>query len=166
MDYKVMNRLIEKYFEGTTSLEEERQLRAYFDGPDVDERLLQYQPVFQYFAEQQRIALDKDFEDKLLAQLSEAPSQKFRLRSLNTWVVRIAAAIVLALGVWWLVPENTQTTTQASSIDWSQHEPETPEEAMKILRTALLKTSKELNQGASVAAGEVTKISEVGKFFK
>ena len=166
MVYKEMNQLIEKYFEGNTSLEEEQTLKSYFNGTDVDERLAEYQPIFQYFTSQQQVTLDDQFDEKLMAMIDENTGRRSILRPLNNWVVRIAAAIVLTLGVWWLIPTEPVTPAQASTIDWTQYEPETPEEALKILRTALARTSKELNEGASVAAGEVTKISEIGKFVK
>lgn len=166
MDYKTINNLIGKYFEGETSLEEEKVLRTYFNGPNVEDSLLPYQSVFQFWEEQQAIQLEENFDAELLRLLEIQPTRKNILRPLNTWVIRIAAAIVLALGVWWLVPDQVTPPIETAGIDWSKYEPETPEEAMKVLRTALLKTSNELQQGASVAAGEVTKISKLGKYIK
>lgn len=165
MDYKEIRPLIEKYFEGTTSLREEKVLRSYFNGPNVAENLAKYQPIFQYWEDQQKIELDATFDDKLLAILEANDAPKAIIRPLNTWLLRIAAVVVLALGVWWLMPENTPPANSAG-IDWSKYEPETPEEALKVLQTALAKTSTKLNKGASVAAGEVTKISKIGKYIK
>jgi tRNA G46 methylase TrmB len=42
--------LLEKYFEGLTSLEEEQALREYFQGEKIDPELKIYQPLFQFFA--------------------------------------------------------------------------------------------------------------------
>lgn len=167
MAYKEINQLIEKYFEGETTLQEEQSLKNYFNSADVDERLVEYQPMFQFFTNQQQLILDKQFETELMDMIANGQNRRSILRPLNSWVIRIAAAVVLALGVWWLVPtDQTKPVAQETTIDWSKYEPETPEEAIKILRTALVRTSKELNKGASVAAGEVTKISEIGKFIK
>lgn len=41
-----IEKLLEKYFEGTTSCEEERLLRQFFSGPDVPSRLESYRPLF------------------------------------------------------------------------------------------------------------------------
>ena len=41
--------LIEKYFEGLTSLDEEQQLRDYFRQENVPQELEMYKPLFQYF---------------------------------------------------------------------------------------------------------------------
>lgn len=40
--------LLEKYFEGTTSGQEEQILRTYFTGSEVSEDLAVYQPIFSY----------------------------------------------------------------------------------------------------------------------
>jgi hypothetical protein len=45
-----IEQLINKYFEGLTSLEEERRLREYFQGEEVAEEWKTYQPLFQYFS--------------------------------------------------------------------------------------------------------------------
>jgi len=41
--------LLEKYFEGNTSLREEQNLRDYFSSNSVDSELIGYAPLFQYF---------------------------------------------------------------------------------------------------------------------
>jgi len=44
-----MKMLLEKYFEGDTSLWEEQELRDYFSSKTVDKELVAYAPLFQYF---------------------------------------------------------------------------------------------------------------------
>lgn len=41
--------LLNKYFEGETSLQEEKQLHAYFNSENVDASLREYVPLFVYF---------------------------------------------------------------------------------------------------------------------
>ncbi|WP_321480749.1 hypothetical protein [uncultured Bacteroides sp.] len=41
--------LISKYFEGATSIEEERKLRRYFAKNHIPEDLQKYKPIFAYF---------------------------------------------------------------------------------------------------------------------
>jgi len=41
--------LLDKYFEGDTSLWEEQRLRDYFSSKTVDKELVEYAPLFQYF---------------------------------------------------------------------------------------------------------------------
>ncbi|MDR1763119.1 MAG: hypothetical protein LBR64_04095 [Dysgonamonadaceae bacterium] len=49
-----INLLLDKYFEGQTSLKEEKILRDYFRKDDIPAELLKYKPVFQYFTEEIR----------------------------------------------------------------------------------------------------------------
>ncbi len=41
--------LLNKYFEGETSAQEERMLRSFFSKADVPEELAVYKPLFAYF---------------------------------------------------------------------------------------------------------------------
>jgi hypothetical protein len=38
--------LVEKYFQGETSIAEEKELRTYFSSSDVAQHLEQYRPIF------------------------------------------------------------------------------------------------------------------------
>ncbi len=44
--------LLNKYFEGETSSEEEQQLRTYFSSGEVPEHLIVYKPLFAYIEEE------------------------------------------------------------------------------------------------------------------
>ena len=48
-EYKEIENLIERFFEGQTSNEEERELYAFFSSENIPEHLLPYRPVFAYF---------------------------------------------------------------------------------------------------------------------
>ena len=49
MNKSEVKMLLEKYFEGETSLQEERHLRDYFSSQTVDKEFSEYAPLFQYF---------------------------------------------------------------------------------------------------------------------
>ena len=46
MDYKYIEQLLERYWEGETTLQEESILRTFFSQPEVPENLRKYQPLF------------------------------------------------------------------------------------------------------------------------
>jgi len=50
MEFNKMEALLEKYFEGETSIAEENELKGYFSSSDVAPHLEQYRPLFGYFA--------------------------------------------------------------------------------------------------------------------
>jgi len=164
MDHRQIERLLDKYFEGTSSLEEEKQLRDLFRRPsEVPRGLEPYAPLFRHFDAEQELELSDAFDERLLASL-DAPSPGRRPR---LWPVlaRVAAVLLLAFGVWWIYPTEPPAPQQAA-INWEQYEPATPEEAYRVVRLALLRTSSELNEGARTAAKEIDKLNEVGRFFK
>ena len=81
--------LIDRYFEGQTSCEEERELRSFFTQENVPESLQVYRPLF--------VCLDQ--EAKAFRQES-APVKKpsFRRRFIYT-TGGIAAGILLVIGI-------------------------------------------------------------------
>ena len=70
MDYRSIAKLVDKYFLGETTLEEEALLKAYFSGEDIHESLLPYQSVFQFFSKEKESAaggdagFERTFEDQ------------------------------------------------------------------------------------------------------
>lgn len=163
MNYKEINQLLEKYFEGETSLQEETQLREYFNRAEVHESLRSYQPLFRFFQMERNQKLDAIFEEQLLHKLQETEQPRLKVRQLNVWVARVAAIALLAISAWWgyqqMNPAKAAPVAQA--IDWSKYEPETPEEAYKVLKASLKKASTELNQGAATAAQEMSKMRKM-----
>lgn len=87
--------LLNKYFEGETSCDEERQLQQFFTQGMVPEHLEMYRPLFAFFKEekQQQSATEATPEQK-------APKRKtpFRRRILYS-LSGIAAGLVLLLGI-------------------------------------------------------------------
>lgn len=50
-----IEKLLNKYFEGTSSLDEERALRQYFSGTQISPAHEPYKPLFTAFAEEKRV---------------------------------------------------------------------------------------------------------------
>ncbi len=164
MDYKHIEELLEKYFEGQSSLEEEADLHDFFQRPQVPARLRRYQSLFRYFEDAAQAGPSAGFEERLWAELAaREPARRRRLWPLLTR----AAAIILAIAAaWWLFIDTPAPAAEPQAIDWSKYEPATAEEAYRITRLALLRTSTELNRGAGMAAKEVDKVRNLGKYFK
>lgn len=165
MDRKDIEILLQHYFEGLTTLREEAQLREYFNREAVDSDLAPYQDLFRHFETSRQEELSPEFDQRLMRQLTEAEPERPRIRRLWPVLARVAAMLLLALGIWWFYPQPAPATQQAG-IDWSKYEPETPEEAYRLTRMALMRTSGEINEGASKAAREMDKFREVTRFFK
>lgn len=123
MDYKYIEQLLERYFDGVTSLEEEQILRAFFAQQDVPESLSSYKEMFADMAAvKAEEVLGEDFDSKILAALGEDQSHKHvkariitmqrRLRPL--YKAAACVAVVLALGQAAQMPYNEDAERQES----------------------------------------------------
>lgn len=67
MDYKYIDQLLERYWKGETSLNEEEILRSFFSQEDVPAAMKQYQPIFAYeHDEAGKNVLGNDFDQKMM----------------------------------------------------------------------------------------------------
>ena len=167
MDYKNIKQTLDRYFEGETSLQEEAELRRYFNEAEIDPKLKVYQPLFQFFAQEQEQMPGQNFEENLLRKINLEEKPQAGIRRFIPMLSRVAAAVTLVLGMWWAYTQYaTPEPPKQQAIDWSQFEPETPQEALQITRAALQTASSKLNNGTVKAMMEFNKIDKVGKIFK
>ena len=100
MDYRYIEQLLERYWEGETTLQEESILRTFFSQPDIPEHLRKFQPLF--ICEQQKEEpLGEDFDARILEQIGEAPVAKtisLKDRLMPLFKAAAIVAIVLTLG--------------------------------------------------------------------
>ena len=100
MDYKYIEQLMERYWEGETTLQEESILRTFFSQPDIPENLRKFQPLF--FCElQKEEPLGEDFDARIFEQIGEAPVAKvvsLKNRLMPLFKAAAIVAIILTLG--------------------------------------------------------------------
>ena len=60
-----INELLDKYFEGQTSLEEEEALREYFSGKNIAAKHLEYAPIFGFFIKEREKIYSKNKKNRL-----------------------------------------------------------------------------------------------------
>ena len=102
MDSKQIEQLLERYWACETTVEEERQLRHFFNSEDVPVHLLRYKDLFVYQEFGKEDHLGEDFDERLLKQV-EVPVVKAKSVSIFTRLAPImravaAIALLLALG--------------------------------------------------------------------
>ena len=101
MDYKYLEQLIDRYFQGDTSVEEEQILRNFFAQPQVPDHLRQWQPLFKAEQTLASAHLDESFDQRLLALTKEYRVQAkvvplhTRLRPLFRAAAFIAFAVII-----------------------------------------------------------------------
>jgi len=97
MDYKYIDQLVERYWLGETTLEEEQILRTFFSQKDVPAELERYRALFIYEQSQPKNdVLGSDFDERVLAAIGREPVVKARVVTISQRFAPLfkAAAIV------------------------------------------------------------------------
>ena len=128
-----IEKLIEKYENGETSLKEEQVLKNYFTSDTVAPHLEMYKPLFTYFLANQQEQFTKDVPLKTK-------------KAFNYKWISVAAVAVLMLGFYFNKPNDVGTIDD-------------PEIAFNEVSKSLAMISSHLNKGTST----VSYLNEVNK---
>ncbi|MFV5699847.1 hypothetical protein ACM55H_15915 [Flavobacterium sp. ZT3R17] len=137
MELNKIEILLEKYFQGETSIAEENELRNYFSSPDVAQHLEQYKPMFGYFS------LPKEQMLKQETPLLSIP--KFRDGDKKRYIawLSIAASVVVLLGIGTYMFYNYDTVNKKEDLGTYDD----PEVALRETQKALALLSNHVNVG-------------------
>ena len=127
MELNRIETLLEKYFQGETSVKEEKELKKYFSSSDVAQHLEHYTPLFVYFAE----AKEQKSSHKLPLQTKKR----------NVMWLSIAASVVVLIGI------STFTYFHSPTEKEDLGTYENPEAAFEATQKALSMLSKNVNVG-------------------
>lgn len=133
MELNKIEILVEKYFQGETSIVEENELRTYFSSLDVAQHLEQYKPMFGY------LSLAK--KQKLRQEIALYPKSRDKKRNV-AWL-SIAASVVVLLGIGTYVFYNYDTASEKQDLGTYDD----PEVALRQTQKALALLSKHVNVG-------------------
>ncbi len=126
MELRQIEILLEKYFEGETTIQEERELKAYFSSSEVASHLESYKPMFTNFQKQKEIQFTKTL-----------PLQPRKQNNVK-WI-GVAASLVALFST--LLYFNSQSDSEDLGTFSS------PEEAFVETQKALNMVSAEVNKG-------------------
>ena len=130
MELQKIEQLIEKYFQGETSLTEEKELKQYFTGKNVAQHLQPYQSVFEYFTSAQN------------EQFTKPVVLNRKKQNLRMWF-SVAATVVVMLGIATFMYTNNKGATEFIGCA----EQDNPELVMQETQKALNLVSKHINTG-------------------
>ena len=139
MDYKYIDQLLERYWSGETTLEEEQILRSFFSQPDVPAEMAKYRSLFLYEqTEPKTDVLGDDFDERILSMIDEQPAVRARVVTLRQRLAPLfkAAAIVAII----------LTLSNAAQVSFM------PKEQVTV------STVDHLHHGANVAMGDSSRI--------
>lgn len=119
MDLVNIEKLLEKYLDAETSIQEEALLKNYFNSDKVAPHLVEYQSMFRYFSQSK--------EENFSQELRLKPENKRRM-----WFIGLAAGFALLIGG--LTFQNYREQRQA-------------EQALADTKMAFELIAKQLNKG-------------------
>lgn len=125
--------ILEKYFQGESTIAEENELKLYFSSSNVAQHLEQYKPLFGYFSQ---------VKEQRLTQ--EIPLQT---KKRNVAWLSIAASVVILLGIGSYLHFNSIPNTNAVATNSDLGTYDTPEEALAATQKALAMVSHNVNTG-------------------
>ena len=132
MELAKIEQLLEKYFEGETTIAEEIQLKQYFSAEQVAAHLGHYKPLFGY--------LSSGKEEKFTPLLSLNTKKRFPVAR-----IAIAASVVFLVGVIAFLNYPPASQTQLAKSELGSFE--SPEEAFEETQKALALLSEKVNVG-------------------
>ncbi len=134
LDYKNIDNILNKYFEGLTSLEEEQSLRRYFTSENIAAAHKPYKALFQYFEN------DKTVTNPKVIRLKDKP---------KTYKMYYAAsvALLIGLGLVWLLQSDLKNKLNfqdsSATIQISNPNPQMKKDAEKEIK----KFAQNIDQG-------------------
>lgn len=132
MELNKIEDILEKYFQGETTIAEENQLKEYFSSSDVAQHLEQYKPMFGYFS-----------QVKQQKSTQEIPLQT-KKRNVAWLSIAASAVVLLGIGTYFYVSEKSTAPAVAQSELGTYDD---PEEALAATQKALALLSSNVNVG-------------------
>ncbi len=150
MEYSRIKALLEKYWEAETSLEEESELKTFFNSDAVPNDLEEYKYLFVYFSEEQKkVSTIKD--EELLGFIEKQEQGEAPTKMVSMWYSnysKIAAVLLfLVVATFFINKELSDENIER----FNKETFETPEEAFAETKKALQMLSKNLGKGKKEA---------------
>ncbi len=93
-----LEQLIEKFYAGETTLEEEKQLRVFFMQEDIPKQYRELKEQFFLMDNMGREELPADFEERLLASMPVASNERKSLFG-HYWIPAVAATLLILITI-------------------------------------------------------------------
>ena len=141
MELNKIENILEKYFQGETSIAEENELKDYFSSSNVAQHLEQYQPIFGYFSQVKEQKSTQELES--LARTGEAIPLQTKKRNVAWLSIAASAVVLLGIGAYFYISENTTPIVAQSELGTYDN----PEKAFAETQKALALLSNNVNVG-------------------
>ena len=163
MKVNEVEKLLTAFYEGNTSIEEEKALMHYFQTADVPKHLLAEKEIFlQLSTDEPKVP--KELEKKLSGLIDtweQEEKEKLNIQSARKinwkWVGSVAAGILLIFSIWTYTDYNKPKAYTTSQVDTYTK----PEDAFKEAQRALTLVSRNLNKGMAQLEAAESKMKRV-----
>ena len=149
MDSKNLEQLLEKYWKCDTSLEEEKQLRDYFNSNDVPESMKETASLFRYFEGERLRAVSEEVDTYVTKEIRRRQRGKVISMTNVYRLARIAAGVLVVVAATYFIRQEIRKSDPAAA------EITDPQLALEETKKALMMISK----GFGKAREEATKIN-------
>jgi hypothetical protein len=93
MDYKYIEQLLERYWEGESTLQEEAILRAFFNQEDVPACLMKYKSLFDCGLQEE--TLGDDFDARILSSIGQEEPKKAKIITIASRLKPLFKAVAI-----------------------------------------------------------------------
>ena len=145
-----IKRLLDRYYDGKTTEEEEKTLHTYFKGSNIDASLKE-ERIFFTALQSSKCPIPVGIEERLSRQISQwntlEVTNRRAIRHINLrWVVGIAASLLLLFAAGAIVYQNKNKSPQTEQDTYTN-----AKDAYAETSKALMKFSRSLNRGIDAA---------------
>jgi len=155
-----IDNLLDKYWEGETSIEDEQVLKKYFLSSDVAEQHAAFRDLFVYFDHESKVKYPTQNQ-------SNTPESEttFKVRSLSIKKYIYAAAAIFLLAIYSVFVINNLKNEPQTKESYSQvQEIEDPEEALRVTKQALALLSKKFNSSTKTVKENMRSLEKASIF--
>ena len=138
MDSSKLQQLLQKYWDGETTLEEELWLKDYFRTNDAPDELRDVAAMFRYFDQTKQNNLNDITFDRSLIEKVSGQAKQGRVRSLASNSMRIAAGVIVVMAATWFIKTEIRKSTPQEVVDTYDD----PKLAFEETKKALMMISK------------------------
>ena len=145
--------LLDLYWKGESTLENEAMLRSYFQGDNINEAHLPFKPFFNFLSEEKSVSMESEFSiPKENEVQQEAVIRK--MYPVRRWIGVAASLLVLISAFWFISDRSSQT---ADTYD-------NPELALQQAKEALFFLSNKMDKGTQSTTMQLKQLEKLSIF--
>ena len=113
MDYNNLKQLIARYWEGNTSIEEDREIKLLFaEHADLPEELEKWRSWFSNLSDINNAELGKDFDIKILEHIEQEPVKVKKVFFSRFRTIAAACIVLLVISGWEIISYQSEKKEQ------------------------------------------------------